>query len=317
METVAVLLAGTVPPFFISIPKMIFEDLPPEGSKRKTVLCAERPGRVPVDGGLWAEVSAGLEALQEAPLAVIPWWPEPERAPSGEVIAALRSAHARGCRLVGLCRGGFALAHAGLLDGLPAATHWRDAEAFKRLFPRVKLDPRVLYAEGGGITTSAGIAAGIDCCLHVLRELEGAAVANEVARLMVAPPFREGGQAQFIERAVPVRTADERINRLIAELTERIAEDVPLEELAARAAMSPRTFFRAFRRATGLAPRAWITQARLRAAQEMLETGSGSVESIAKRCGFDSPVTFRQRFRELYGVSPSAWRQTFGNRSAV
>ena len=206
---------------------------------------------------------------------------------------------------------GVVLGYSGLLDGKRAATHWYDSEIFHSQFPSVQLDKDVLYVEDDGLTTSAGIAAGIDCCLHVLRILEGAKVANSVARLMVSPPFREGGQRQFIEQPVPMHSIDQRISKAIKELSESLNKTVDFRSVAHAAAMSERSFYRVFVKTTGMTPYRWLLCARLRRAQELLEGSDFSVESVAIHCGFESVITFRKRFKEQFGISPSAWRKTF------
>lgn len=311
MENIALFVSENINPFYFAIPNMVFSDLPPVGHRRRILRCAVRPGVIPMGNGLSVSVEYGLEAFEKASLIIIPFWPDPTERPSPELIAALRTAYRQGRHIMALCRGGFVLGYAGLLDGRRAATHWYDARLFRELFPAVELDENVLYVEEEGMTTSAGVAAGIDCSLHVLRKLEGAKVANGVARLMVAPPFREGGQAQFIEEPLPTRTKDDRINAVIELFQNRLGETIDLAQAARSAAMSERTFYRAFRRSTGMTPHQWLLTARLKRAQERLELSDDSVERIALECGFESPITFRQRFREMFGTAPSVWRKNF------
>lgn len=313
MDRIAVIVSEYINPFFIAVPRMIFEKMPSEGHAREIRLCAETAGILPMDDGLFARVPYGLEALKAANLIIVPYWPDPEKVPSAQLVHALRTAAEANKKIIGLCRGGFVLGHAGLLDGRRATTHWADAPVFGRLFPRVRLEPNSLYVEDGNITTSAGISAGIDCCLHVLRRFEGVRVANEVARLMVAPPFREGGQTQFMATRLPTNTSDARINRAIALLQRAIdaGDSADLKAAAATATMSERTFYRTFAKFAGMTPLQWVLSARLRRAQAMLETTTSSIEAIADACGFGSAVTFRQRFHERFGVSPSAWRRSF------
>ena len=311
METVAVVISEKINPFFVAVPRMIFSELPPAGHKREIRLCAVEPGKIEMEGGLSAKVESGLEALKQASMIVIPYWPDPNKKPSDALLTALRAAHKAGTPIVALCRGSFVLGYSGLLDGKRAATHWYDSEIFHSQFPSVQLDKDVLYVEDDGLTTSAGIAAGIDCCLHVLRILEGAKVANSVARLMVSPPFREGGQRQFIEQPVPMHSIDQRISKAIKELSESLNKTVDFRSVAHAAAMSERSFYRVFVKTTGMTPYRWLLCARLRRAQELLEGSDFSVESVAIHCGFESVITFRKRFKEQFGISPSAWRKTF------
>lgn len=307
----ALVVTPGISAFFLSVPRMVFEQIPARGHKRHIELCAVHPGRIALEGGLSADVDAGLELLEHSPIIIVPFWPDPLERPDDALLSELVRAYERGAFIIGLCRGGFVLGYAGLLDGREAATHWADADAFKKCFPRARLNTKALYVDDGRIATSAGIVAGIDCCLHVLRRLEGAAVANETARLMVAPPFREGGQAQFIDYAVPSSTKDDRINRAVERLSTELSAPPAISALAAESSMSERTFFRAFERSTGMTPYQWLTAARLKRAQELLEKTTLSIEAVAGRCGFDSPVTFRQRFKAQFGVSPAAWRRVF------
>ncbi len=314
MKTVAVVVSSGIEPFLLSVPRLVFDDLAPDKCRRRAVLCAETPGRLAMGGGLEADVAHGLEALETCSLAVVPYWPHPEEKPSDALLEALRRAHRRGVPVAGLCLGAFVLGYAGLLDGRRATTHWQWCDDFARSFPAARLEPNALYTDDAGVITSAGISAGIDCCLHILRTLEGAAAANAVSRRLVAPPFREGGQAQYIEEPLSVTTKDARLKRVTDMLATHPEQPADFAQLASEAAMSLRTFYRAFSAATGLPPHAWLLAARLKKAQALLETTDFSVEQIAGDAGFDSAVTFRQRFRERFGVTPSAWRRTFRGR---
>ena len=250
-------------------------------------------------------------ALTAADIVVIPYWPHFDARPSDALLQRLRTHHAEHRPLVALCYGAFALAHAGLLDGRPAVTHWASVEAFAERFPAVKLHADALYCESDGILTSAGVTAGIDCCLYLMRQLHGAQVANDIARLIVSPPFREGGQLQFLSQPLPVRTRDTRLNRAMQYAETHLERALSVEQLAEVAAMSERTFYRAFQKAVGLSPAQWIRQRRLTKATELLERSSASIEEIAFAVGFDSSVTFRQAFHQHYGVAPTRWRHTF------
>ena len=311
MKPVAILVSRNISPFLLSIPQIIFDRLAPESARRKIVLCAPEPGRIPVEGGLFADVQADLSVLDEAELVIAPYWPHENEVPSPAVTAALQRAHEKKIEIAGLCLGAFLLGYAGLLDNRRATTHWVSADAFEALFPKCRLERDALYVDDDGIVTSAGAAAGIECCLHLLRKRAGAAVANQVARMMVSPPFREGGQSQYIEEPVPRSTSDARINALIVWLSAHMDEPVTVEAMAVRAAMSVRTLHRAFVRAVGMTPGQWLITARLKQSQTLLETTRASIESVAEACGFDSAITFRQRFKERFGVSPSDWRCTF------
>ena len=203
------------------------------------------------------------------------------------------------------------LAYSGLLDGKSAATHWKYEEDFKSRFPEIHLNTNVLYVDEDGLITSAGTAAGLDCCLYVVREIYGRAFANAIARHMVVSPHREGGQAQFIDRPVPDTSDDSRISRLLEDLRENLSQPHGLDSLAAAVMMSRRTFTRHFQKATGMSVVEWLTAARLHRSQELLELTTHSVDDIAFMAGFLSPVSFRKYFKARFGVSPSTWRKTF------
>lgn len=272
---------------------------------------AVEAGPIRVMGGLEVTVTGGLERLAGAGTVIIPGWKGADKPPSGDLVAALRAAHAGGARMVSICSGVFVLAAAGLLDGRRATTHWRYAEALSRRFPAIEVDPNVLYVDEGQILTSAGSAAGLDLCLHLVRRDFGAKVANQVARRLVIAPHRDGGQAQFIER--PVRApGDARFAQLLAGLQTELSASLTVAEMASRAAMSERTFVRRFRQATGMAPGEWLIAARVDRARDLLETTGLSVELVAAESGFGSPTTLRHHFKSRVGLSPKGYRERFG-----
>lgn len=257
----------------------------------------------------------GLALLDNVDIAVVPGWHDLGEPPTPELIEALVRCHERGAYVVGLCFGTYALAYAGLLDGRRASTHWVAEQDFSERFPSVKLDTNALYVEEDRLVTSAGTAAGLDCCLFLVRAFYGAQIANTIARIMVVPPHREGGQAQFIEQPVAVSTQDAHINRLLDYLRENLVASHSIDELAARTAMSRRTFTRHFQKATGMTVVEWLVNERLRRGRELLETTSLSVEAIAERVGFHTATSFRQHFRQRHHVSPRDWRKTFGHNA--
>ena len=279
------------------------------------VVCARRPGVLAVVGGVALHVEHGLEALATADTVVVPAWPRLEERVPAEVVAAVRAAHDRGARVVSICSGVFVLAAAGLLDGRRAATHWRHAAALRRRHPRVEVDERVLYVDHGRVLTSAGSAAGIDLCLHLVRRDHGTAVANQVARRLVVPPHRDGDQSQFIERPVPA-PGDDRLGRALAWAREHLTE-ATVAGLARRAYMSPRTLARHVRGATGLSPQAWLHRERVRAAVELLEGSDAPLERVAWAVGFASAASLRKAFARELGVSPSAYRRAFSGGGAT
>ncbi|MDF9715596.1 helix-turn-helix domain-containing protein [Nocardioides sp. ChNu-153] len=283
-------------------------------------VCGPRTGPLATTvPGLSVTVDHGLERLATADLVAVPALPRDE--PPGEaVLEALRAAHDRGARLLSVCSGAFVLGAAGLLDGRECTTHWMYTDELASRFPRARVVPEVLYVDAGQVVTSAGTAAGLDACLHVWRQELGSAVAGVVARRMVVPPQREGGQAQFIARAVPECTA-ETLGPLLAWVAENLDADLGVEELARRAHMSPRTFARRFRDETGTTPHAWVTAQRVRLAEELLERTNLPVERIAADVGFVNAATLRHHFTRVRGVSPQRYRRTFacdeGERAAT
>jgi AraC family transcriptional activator FtrA len=277
-------------------------------------VCAERPGELPALGGFGLTVDRGLEELRRADTIVVPGSPDVHGDPSPELVDALRAAHARGARLVSICSGAFVLAATGLLDDRRAATHWRYAPLLARRYPRVRVVPDVLYVDGDDLLTSAGTAAGIDLCLHLVRRDHGADVANRVARRMVVAAHRDGGQAQFIDLPVPGRPDDDPVAASMEWALARLPDRIGVEDLARRAHLSPRQFSRRFRSATGASPAAWLLRQRLAAALPLLESSDEPVEHVAARVGFPTPAAFRRHFARAYGLPPSAWRRSFAER---
>ncbi|HEV2373486.1 MAG TPA: helix-turn-helix domain-containing protein [Streptosporangiaceae bacterium] len=272
-------------------------------------VCAVTPGPQPAVGGIAIDVRCGLAELTGADTVIVPGWPVGTAVPA-VLRQALREARDRGARLVSICSGAFALAAAGLLDGRRAATHWRYADQLAREFPAVSVDPNVLYVDDGDLLTSAGSAAGIDLCLHLVRKDHGAAIANHVARRLVVPPHRDGGQAQFIEQ--PVATDDDtRVHDVLAWLTSDLSRPVTVAVLAARAHLSERQFSRRFHRITGESPMEWLTGRRIASSLALLESRDDPVEHVAAAVGFASAVTFRHHFRARMRTSPTAYRRAF------
>ncbi len=253
-----------------------------------------------------------MDRASTAELLVVPSWRSLDERPPEPLLQAIRDAVARGARVLSVCSGAFALAAAGVLDGRRATTHWRYAEAFAARYPQIHVDPDVLYVDEGDVITSAGTAAGIDACLHVLRQEHGVAVANAVARRMVVPPFREGGQAQYVEAPVPIprHSGTDVLAALLDWVTQHLHEELAVDDLARRAHMSPRTFARRFVEATGTTPHKWVLAQRVGHAQRLLEQGL-AVEEVARRAGFGSAATLRSAFARERGTSPSAYARCF------
>jgi transcriptional regulator GlxA family with amidase domain len=268
---------------------------------------------VPVVGGGW-ELSTPwtLDDLADADTVIVPVWPDRGEGAPDEVLDALRAAHARGARMVTVCSGAFLLAQTGLLDGRRATTHWMYAPQLAKQFPAIEVDPNVLFVDAGdGLFTSAGTAAGIDLCLHLVRLDYGAEVANAVARRMVVPPQRDGGQAQFVHAPLPPAASNDPIGRTLDWAIEHLDEPLTVEDLARQALVSPRSFARRFRTATGTTPMQWLSRQRVLHAQRLLETTELPVELVAQRCGFGTATALRVHFRRLVGTSPLAYRRTF------
>lgn len=317
MHSVAILVLDGVVPFDMAAPLQVFDwtRLPDGRSPYRVRLCAERP-EVAADGGFALRVDRGLEALADADTVIVPG--RTAQAPlSPAVLAALRQAAEAGTRIASVCVGAFVLAEAGLLDGLRATTHWAAAAELACAFPLVDVEPDVLYVDNGRILTSAGAAAALDMCLHMIRRDLGSAVAANAARMSVMPLEREGGQAQFIVHDHPPVPRGSALEPLLEWIGDNLAREITLGALAARAGMSERTFSRRFREQTGTTPLQWLLRARVRRAQYLLENSDHTVERIAQQAGFGSPTAFRERFRKVVGTTPYAYRSSFNGRHAT
>ncbi|MGQ0712063.1 MAG: helix-turn-helix domain-containing protein [Rhodoferax sp.] len=309
---VAVVAFERISPFHLCVPCVVFGEHGPGLPAFEVRVVAAESAPLRTTAGFTIDTAWDLGALQQADVVIVPSWRDAsERAPE-PLLQALRAAHARGAQLVGLCLGAFVLAQAGLLDARRATTHWAYAEALQRRFPAVQVDASVLYVEDGQVLTSAGTAAALDCCLHLLRRDHGMAVANAAARMLVVAPHRTGGQAQFIER--PVQSAQprgERLAQVLDQLRAQLGQPPALDALAAQLHMSRRTFSRQFRAATGLALGQWLQRERLALAQRLLEDGALGMEAVALQAGLGSAQNLRQQFRRALGVTPQQWRRSF------
>src|SRR5215218_8430241 len=273
-------------------------------------LVSEAPGVLRTDTGIPITVEHGLDRLAGSDIVSITAWELFGRVPSPALLDAFRSAYARGATIVSHCTGAFVLAEAGLLDGLRVTTHWKYAGELAARYPSVTVDPSVLYVDNGRILTGAGTAAGVDTLLHLVRREWGASAANALAREMVVPPHRDGGQAQFIDAPVAA-CEDDLLGSVLAWVDTHLADEISVEILARRALMSPRSFARRFKATTGTTPHAWLLGRRLAAAEELLENSDAPVEEIARLVGFGTAAGLREQFTRRRGVSPRAYRQTF------
>ena len=313
---VAILAFEHVSPFHLSVPCMVFSDAARSAGIDDYIVqvCSEGGAAVESASGFQIVPRFGLDTLAEADIVIFPSWSNPQIPPSDVLLAAIHRAHDNGAMMVGLCLGAYALAAAGLLDNKPATTHWAYIEDFQQRFPQVHIQPDVLYQQEGQIVTSAGTAAAIDCCLHIVRQTLGSEKTNRIARLMVTAPHRAGGQAQFIELPIPETVKDKKLAALLEDIRADIAAPYTLDLLAQRMLMSRRTFTRHFKALTGYTVGQWILDERLRYCQTLLEQSKQSkqsIEQISQRSGFNSVVSLRHHFRQRFGVSPSDWRKTF------
>jgi transcriptional regulator GlxA family with amidase domain len=304
--------------FHLSVPGMVFgatsalSDLPPY----EVSFCAPKRGPIRCDQGMTIDVPKGLRAMASANIVIVPAWDHPETPAPAALTRALKAAHARGAQIVGLCLGAFVLGDAGLLDGRRATTHWACRDLFVQRFPQAEFHPDVLYVDDDQVVTSAGTVAAIDCCLNLIRQRHGTDVANQVARLLVTPPHRQGGQAQYIERPLPERPSESRLPGVLEWARAHLSDTLSVDTLADQASMSRRTFTRRFKEATGGTVVQWLAAERVARAQHLLEASDLSIEQIATDVGFGTALSLRQHFAKLVRTSPSGFRQAFRERAA-
>jgi len=315
MQRIAVIAFDRISPFHLAAPCVVFADPHPDVPRFALQVCSAEGPTLATTAGFRIQAEYDLSVLAEADIIIVPSWRDPAERPPAVLINALQAAAARGARLVGLCLGAYVLAAAGLLDGRRATTHWAYADDFAQRFPTVNVDPEVLYVDDGLFLTSAGTVAAIDCCLHLLRDLIGIQAANGVARRLVIAPHRQGGQAQFIDQPLPAAPQDSRLAELLNWVRAHLDQAHTLDNLAARALMSRRSFSRHFRTLTGESPLQWLLRERLTYAQQLLAGTGQSIDTIATLSGFGSPLSFRQHFRQAYGVTPGQWRAGFSEQA--
>ncbi|PRC94494.1 helix-turn-helix domain-containing protein [Solimicrobium silvestre] len=314
---VAVVVFDGISPFHLSVPGLVF-DTQHEGVDKpsfKVCVCAMEPKAgnhtIRTNAGFTFNIKHGLSILKRADMIVIPSWSSNLDAPPEHLLVELRKAHKRGARIVGLCLGAFVLAEAGLLNQRTATTHWAKASEFTQRYPQITLVPNVLYVDHGDVITSAGTAAGIDCCLHILRSQYGSDIAAHVARKLVIAPHRQGGQAQYIDQPLPVLASDGRLSSVLEWMLQNLGEQQPIDQLAQRALMSRRSFTRHFQKLTGTTVGQWLLNQRLCQAQRQLESTRCSIDDIAIDTGFGSALVLRRHFARTFNTSPSAYRREF------
>lgn len=308
----AVLAFPGISPFHLSVPTLVFGGAGLDGvaGLYDVTVCAEQPGMMPTGAGYDIHVEADLQAMAAADLVVLPSWRE-SVVPSEALLGAVRDAHARGARIVGLCLGTFVVAASGVCEGREVSTHWEAASRLSAREPRVRVREDVLWTDLGDVITSAGAAAALDCCLHIVRSDHGSAVATALARALVLAPHRTGSQAQYIPAPVVAASADDPIGRAMLWARERIAEPIDVDGWSASVHMSRRSFTRRFRERTATSPQQWLLDQRVELARSLLEGGDDSVDRIAELAGFGSAVSLRLHFRQRLGVSPAQHRAAF------
>ncbi len=313
MHRVVAVALPEVVAFDLSIAAQVFGHR--EEELYEFVVCAQARGPVPTTTAFALLVDHDLAALDDADTVVVPGFEDVTAPVAPAVLEALRKADRRGARMVSICTGAFALAAAGVLDGRRVTTHWRAARLLARRFPAVRVSPDVLYVDEGNVLTSAGVAAGIDLCLHIVRRDHGAAAANAIARRIVVAPQREGGQAQFLEQPVPGSRGDS-LERTRRWALEHLSEPLTVTQLARHAGYSDRSFARRFRAETGTTPLQWLIAQRTLRARALLEAGELPVEAIARRCGFGSAASLRDHFRRAIHTTPTAYRAAWADAGA-
>jgi len=318
MHRIAIPITPGMPLFELAVPCEVFgpRDDFPVPWWYDVQLCAVQDSPVRTAERLLFDGALGLDELIQADTVIVPACADTQDDPPPALLQALRAAADRGSRIASICTGAFALAAAGLLDGRPATTHWMHAAELAYRWPAVQVEPNVLYTDGGQILTSAGASAGLDLCLHIVRQDHGSRVANALARRLVIPPHREGGQAQYIEQPLPVDGSPS-LGPCLDWAREHLELPLTVEDLAHQALMSPRTFARRFREVTGTTPLQWLCAERVRRAQDLLENTEDTIDRVAVMCGFGSAQRLRTHFTRINHVTPHEFRRTFRDRAAA
>ncbi|GEM80648.1 GlxA family transcriptional regulator [Vibrio superstes] len=312
-HTIAIVAVDNISAFHVSVPCLVFQDVfIQQQSMFDLCLCSENAADVSLSSGFTISIEKDLSFIDSADIVVIPSWPNALPEPSKALLDKLIEAHQRGATIVGLCLGAYVVAKTGLLDKKKATTHWAFSEKFKQDFPNVSIDCNPLFIEQGNIITSAGTAASLDCCLHIVRRLHGNEIASTIARTMVTAPFRNGGQKQYIPSPIDKR-ADTSVSfvLVINEIAQNLGNSYDLDSVAAQCAMSRRTFTRQFKAQYGCSFGEWLTQQRLDLSQTLLESTDYSISTVAELIGIGSDSVFRKHFKKAYHVSPTQWRAVF------
>jgi AraC family transcriptional regulator, transcriptional activator FtrA len=317
MHRIAIPVTPGLPLFELAVPCEVFgrsrQDFP-VAWWYEVQLCAVQDGPVRTAEGLLFDGGFGMSELSQADTVIVPACADTQGDPPPALLQALRAAYARGTRIGSICTGAFTLAAAGLLDGRQAATHWMHAAELARQWPAVQVEPNVLYTDDGQILTSAGVAAGLDLCLHIVRQDHGTRIANALARRLVIPPHREGGQAQYIEQPLSI-DGSPNLGPCLDWARAHLELPLRVEDLARHALMSPRTFARRFRETTGNTPLQWLCAERVRRAQDLLENTDDTIDRVAETCGLGSAHRLRTHFTRINGVTPHEFRRTFRSHS--
>lgn len=312
-NTVAVIAFDGISPFHLSVPCAVFGEDRTNACvpKFELLVCAAEKGILQTTAGFAIETRYGLKDLAKAATIIVPSWRDTAELPPKALLDALRKASQQGAQIVGLCLGSFVLAAAGLLDDRPATTHWFWADELARRYPLIRVNQDVLYVDDGNIITSAGTAAAIDCCLHILRLRYGTKIANQVARRMVVSPHRQGGQAQYIQQPVRDISTIDHFAKVLDWTMQNLDKPLSIDTLAERALMTRRTFTRRFRQVMGMTVVEWLRNQRLVLAQKLLETTDSPIDLIAERAGFGTSASLRQHFNHTFKISPSNYRREF------
>lgn len=311
---VAVIAFNGISPFHLSIPHIVFgEDKRIEQNQPWFTVqtCSIDEMIIQTNAGYHIQCHFGYEEIMLADIIIIPSWHDVHSKPSDKLLKTLCDKYKQGAVIVGLCLGAFVLAYSGLLNHKKATTHWAWLQDFQSYFPEINLNGKAIYVDEDQLLTSAGVSAGLDCCLHLVRKYYGHDISNRIAKRLVIPPHREGNQTQFIDQPIAKTTSDIRLSNLLESIRENLTEDYSIDELANQLCISRSTFTRLFKKNTGQSFNDWLTRERISLAQIFLETTSQSIESIALKCGFNSSISLRKHFNHLLGISPSTYRHNF------